>query len=303
MSLSCLAQGRTTESLLRAERMLLVGAPTAPYFTPSASRPPSRPATPGLSQRASAASLLPESAPANLSAVGPPDGRFSNGGTSSALAGPSTDIMGDSPTVAARVAQERSQSYGQSQFLAAHDVAAAATNGGSGASPGLALTPSDEGGTANIGADDPEGVLWAEGMGSDGRPGGARRPQLQSSVGSSGGSVTTGCMLRRSDSTPDAVQRGDPSSSAQHDTAGDIHGRVAERGRDVFGGPGPPLSNGQHAVLTPTAQSAGCEGEQQERRRLFLPALEDLMPADEFVLARGRDPDEILRRKADLMST
>jgi len=211
--------------------------------------------------------------------------------------------MGDSPTVAARVAQERSQSYGQSQFLAAHDVAAAATNGGSGASPGLALTPSDEGGTANIGADDPEGVLWAEGMGSDGRPGGARRPQLQSSVGSSGGSVTTGCMLRRSDSTPDAVQRGDPSSSAQHDTAGDIHGRVAERGRDVFGGPGPPLSNGQHAVLTPTAQSAGCEGEQQERRRLFLPALEDLMPADEFVLARGRDPDEILRRKADLMST
>ncbi|KAK0555232.1 hypothetical protein OC861_004922 [Tilletia horrida] len=181
--------GRTTESLLKAERLLMGGAPTAPYFTPSPGPSPYQ------SHRPSVAALGGGS-PAPSSSLHGSGGR--------------DELEGHSPVGIPSPQEPRF--FGHSS-----------------------------------GADDPDGILLTEGMGSDGRQGATHhRPQ--------------GVTMRRSISASEADGRGG-------DRQDSLHASPSDRNEVI-----------------PQDQ------------------LESLFPADEFILARGRDPAEILRRKNEMMS-
>ncbi|CAD6886110.1 unnamed protein product [Tilletia laevis] len=281
--------GRTTESLLRAERLLLVGAPTAPYFTPSPAP------TPSLSQRSSFAA---GSSGADYIAAAAQVAAYNHhhqhclqhhlptppsGDSICRRSWPGEALSPESPSPNLSPPMQRSLSFSSMPS----------------SSP-----------TLNVGADDPEGVLWSVGMGADGRAGGgARSSRLRrSGVDDDAGamrrtqSATGASLLKKDDDMGGKSLPDGPHSSHLHTLGGGGGSSSSSSTRTGFNNTTPALSisstTGDRPSPAPSSNSHSLLGLDAQAG-----LLEDLLErTDEFVLARGRDPDEILRRKEELMA-
>ncbi|KAE8211985.1 hypothetical protein CF327_g4332 [Tilletia walkeri] len=273
--------GRTTESLLRAERLLLVGVPTAPYFTPSPGP------TPSLSQRSSFVAG-PSGTDFSAAAAQAGDHYHLHHSQHHLLPTPDREHIHDllSP----------GEALSSMHLLSTHSASPIPTPPMQ-RSLSFSAVPTPN---SNVGADDPEGVLWSVGMRADGRLG--RRPE--------GGGEDNAFSMRRSQSALGPSER-----RADHDAEKELlqrrEGDLIQVGdsssstafHNVVSTPVPVDQHSQQQQHPPAPAGLSVNSSSllglDEGRGL----LEDLLePTDEFVLARGRDPDEILRRKDELMA-